>query len=275
MAFNAKVLQVMIASPGDVAGERQAFRAVIEQWNSIHALEKKVILFPMTWELDVPPEYGIHPQDLINNRIVERTDLLIGVFWTRLGTSSERSKGGAVEEIDLHLKRGKPALVYFSDAPINPSKVDQAQLAALRAFKQDTTGRGLLDSYGSLEEFSSKLLRNIHQTISQNLYFQRILEDSEQPDGRISSRYLDEFSRSLVKATSESRDGRFVIRASNGTVTIEIDGRTAFSSRNNSEYQVWLDEIVSLTGKELIRDSTNRGEVYDLSESGRRLAKLL
>jgi len=44
MAFDARVLKVMIASPSDVAQERQAARAVLNSWNDIHAEERRLIL---------------------------------------------------------------------------------------------------------------------------------------------------------------------------------------------------------------------------------------
>ena len=41
MAFLAKVYKIMIASPSDVAKERNIVRDVIAEWNAIHGEKRK------------------------------------------------------------------------------------------------------------------------------------------------------------------------------------------------------------------------------------------
>ena len=65
----------------------------------------------------VAPEMGDEPQTIINKRILEDADFLVGIFWTRLGTPTASYASGAVEEIEEHLAAGKPAMLYFSAAP--------------------------------------------------------------------------------------------------------------------------------------------------------------
>lgn len=85
MAYTATVIPVMIASPGDVAEERQVIREMIHEWNDINSARSKVMLTPIGWETHTSPELGVRPQELINQRLLVDCDLLIGVFWTRLG----------------------------------------------------------------------------------------------------------------------------------------------------------------------------------------------
>ncbi|MFC0523887.1 hypothetical protein ACFFGV_09990 [Pontibacillus salicampi] len=83
MSFNALVLNVMIASPSDVNNEREEVENTINKWNSKFAEDLGVILLPSRWENDVVPTYnGNEAQEVINHQLVQKCDILIGVFWT-------------------------------------------------------------------------------------------------------------------------------------------------------------------------------------------------
>jgi hypothetical protein len=60
----------------------------------------------------------------INRRLVHQCDLLVGMFWTKIGTRSGVAESGTVEEIDQFVAAGKPALLCFSGRPIDPNKID-------------------------------------------------------------------------------------------------------------------------------------------------------
>ena len=47
MPYNARVLRVMIASPGDVAAERRTVRDVVTEWNHIHSEDRGLVLMPI------------------------------------------------------------------------------------------------------------------------------------------------------------------------------------------------------------------------------------
>jgi hypothetical protein len=55
---------------------------------------------------------------------VRDCDLVIAIFWTRLGTKTPRADSGTVEEISEHANAGKPALVYFSSRNVDPRKIN-------------------------------------------------------------------------------------------------------------------------------------------------------
>src|SRR5262249_16283600 len=96
-----------------------------------------------------------------DKRILKDADLLIGIFWTRLGTPTASYASGAVEEIEEHLKSHKPAMLYFSSAPAPLDSVDPAQYQALRAFKDWCTSRGLYASYADVDDFRRQLSKDL------------------------------------------------------------------------------------------------------------------
>ena len=56
MPQETKQYNVLIASPGDVAEEREIIRQEVFRWNSMHATETKMILLPIGWETDATPD---------------------------------------------------------------------------------------------------------------------------------------------------------------------------------------------------------------------------
>ncbi|MFH0808929.1 MAG: DUF4062 domain-containing protein, partial [Pseudomonadota bacterium] len=88
MSYDARVFSVMIASPGDVEDERKIVADVIYEWNAVHSRNRKIVLLPVGWESHSSPEMGGRPQEIINRQVLDKCDLLVGVFWTRLGTET-------------------------------------------------------------------------------------------------------------------------------------------------------------------------------------------
>ena len=132
----------MIASPGDVAEERDVIRTVIHDWNDVNASISRLMLAAVGWETHSSPELGARPQELINSRLLKDCDLLVGVFWTRLGTPTGKSPSGTVEEIEEHVAAGKPAMIYFSSRPVAPESIDADQYAQVKAIKEKWKSQG-------------------------------------------------------------------------------------------------------------------------------------
>lgn len=150
MPFAAHVVQVLIASPGDVTEDRQALREAIWAWNDEHAAALGVVLLPVGWETHSRPELGEHPQLLIDRQLAERADALLGVFWTRLGTPTPDAASGTVHEVESFARDGKPVLLYFSDRPVVPGTVELDQLSAVRDFRRAAEGWGLIGRYDDI-----------------------------------------------------------------------------------------------------------------------------
>jgi len=55
MPYNARVFQILIASPGDVEQEREVVTEIIHEWNNLNAREKSLVLLPLRWETHSSP----------------------------------------------------------------------------------------------------------------------------------------------------------------------------------------------------------------------------
>jgi hypothetical protein len=131
VSFKSETYSVLIASPSDLADERQAATEAINQWNAQHAVAESIVLLPVKSETRATPQSGGRPQRAINRQVVHQCDILVGMFWTRVGTRTRVADSGTVEEINQFVRAGKPALLYFSSRPIDPNSInlEQAQEA--------------------------------------------------------------------------------------------------------------------------------------------------
>jgi nucleoside 2-deoxyribosyltransferase len=165
MPYDARVLQILVASPGDVSDERDTVVQVLHEWNAVNSRERGLVLMPLRWETDTTPEMGAHPQIIINRQIVDRSDMVVGIFWTRLGTPTTAAESGTAEEIGRVGAAGKPVMLYFSRAKVEPDSLDFAQYQRLREFKTKQYPAGLTEQYSSIVEFREKFTRQLAMRI--------------------------------------------------------------------------------------------------------------
>jgi hypothetical protein len=161
MSYSAKVYRILIASPSDVAEERDIAVRIIQEWNDLNSAERQLVLLPLKWETHSAPEFGKRPQEIINRQVVDQCDLLVGAFWTRIGSPTGLADSGTLEEIERVAKGGKPIMLYFSKANKNPDEIDLEQLKKLREFKSKTLPNALVENYGNHVEFRDKLARQL------------------------------------------------------------------------------------------------------------------
>ncbi|MBV8103759.1 MAG: DUF4062 domain-containing protein [Hyphomicrobiales bacterium] len=75
--------RVFVGSPGGLAEERRRFRAVVDKFSSLHALDKDVEYKPVSWE-DTIGGVG-RPQALINEDL-KQCDYAVFVLHDRWGS---------------------------------------------------------------------------------------------------------------------------------------------------------------------------------------------
>lgn len=161
MPTRSETYRVLVASPSDRAEERLAASEAIYEWNAQHALAESTVLLPVKWETHAAPQSGIRPQEALSRQLVQQSDILVGMFWTKLGTDTGVAESGTLEEIDQFVAAGRPALLYFSRRPIDPGKIDLKQHKKLRAFKATTYKKSLVGSFSTVAELRQTLLRDL------------------------------------------------------------------------------------------------------------------
>lgn len=206
MPTKSLVYRVLIASPSDLAEERKAATETVHEWNAEHAEAESVVLLPIKWETHAMPQFGLRPQEAINRQLVRSSDVLLGMFWTKLGSNTGVAESGTVEEIDQFVAAGKPALLYFSSRPIEPKKIDLKQQGKLRDFKAATLKQALVGEFSSVPDFRQMLLRDLVRFVRElkaKVFSQTL--GNEQRDGLVTPTYSTHFFIALALTPTFSR----------------------------------------------------------------------
>lgn len=157
-------LQVMIASPSDVAEAREAVYAALTRWNEANTASRKIALIASRWETGAVPMLGDHPQALINKQLVSSADIVVALFGSRMGQATPSAVSGTAEEISEAEAAGKPVHLYFSTAP-HANDVDPEQLQALRDFQKEVEARGLYGTFNSPQELTAHVWQAIEHDL--------------------------------------------------------------------------------------------------------------
>lgn len=271
MSYKASVLKVMIASPSDVAAEREIIRNVVHEWNAVHSEDRGIVLIPIGWESHSSPAMGDRPQEIINKQILNGCDLLIAVFWTKFGTPTGKADSGTAEEINEHLAAGKPALIYFSSEPVVPDSINPEQYKALKAFEQEKMGKGLIERYDSKTEFREKLTRQLAQTIIREFDRGDDLPEGDQfptiAGVRPQIEITDAGRELLLEAVKDKNGIVMMLQTLNGN-HVQTNGRDFVQSDDSRTVARWRGAVGEIELLGFIEDRGGKGEVFFVTNAG-------
>jgi hypothetical protein len=173
-----RVLKVFVASPDDVAEERNTLAKLLADINDVLAYltpEKGLSLELVRYETHSYPDIGA-PQEVINREIPVDYDIFIGIMWKRAGTPTATAPSGTIEEFNRACERRRQGslpriMFYFCDQPIPvPTATELQQLAEVVKFRSQLASQGLTAAYPSHAEFGDHvrggLLRAIRDILS-------------------------------------------------------------------------------------------------------------
>jgi len=176
-----RVLKVFVASPDDVAEERNTLAKLLADINDVLAYltpEKGLSLELVRYETHSYPDIGA-PQEVINREIPVDYDIFIGIMWKRAGTPTATAPSGTIEEFNRACERRKQGslpriMFYFCDQPIPvPTATELQQLVEVVKFRSQLASQGLTASYPSHAEFGDHvrggLLRAIRDILSETV----------------------------------------------------------------------------------------------------------
>ena len=279
MSYNANVFRVLIASPGDVNFERNITREVIYEWNAVNSDLRKIVLLPVAWETHSSPELGDRAQSIINKQL-KQCDLIIGVFWTRIGTATGEYPSGTVEEIEEHIKVKKPAMLYFSTAPVVPESIDHDQYSELTRFKESCKSRGLFETYSDINDFRTKLYRQLQLKLNSDSPFAKVSPPPSGNEAPVDSTIpnipkLSREAQILLKEVSQSRDGDIFQLHTLGGFLVQSNGKVFGDRSSPRDQATWEGSIDELEELGLIKDRGHKRELFGITRNGYQIAEMI
>ncbi len=166
------IFNIMVGSPGDVTHIAKRAIECINNWNILNSYDKSIALVPHHWTSSSYPSLRKPAQAHIDDILVERSDALVAIFGSRLGTPTNNYISGTVEEIEKHRAAEKPVMVFFSET-LDFSQ-DVEQLKNLQEYRNQLSG--LYETYNGIDDFEKKFSAKLHLQIQNE--FQPLVSES-------------------------------------------------------------------------------------------------
>jgi hypothetical protein len=164
MSESRTIIRVFLASPGDLADERQAAKEAVDEVNATTAKPRGYQIDLYGWE-DTISAAG-RPQAIINEEL-KQCELFIGMLWTRWGTPPDNDghhTSGFEEEFELASQMravgGSPELrMYFKTVDADRIKDPGQELSKVLTFRNKliTEKAILFENFADTAEYSRKL----------------------------------------------------------------------------------------------------------------------
>lgn len=263
MTFQATAIEIMLASPSDVKEERITARRVISQWNAEHSRESHIVLLTMGWESHSGSDVsGQRAQAQINERLVAHADLMIGIFWTKLGSPTGRSPSGTVEEIKLQHKVGKPLMLFFSDAPVSMSTVDEEQIKKLKDLKKWAFTQGIVSAFSSRDDFQEIFRRDLNLMLKNNDRMKALAVStlSEPSDQSLPPQAIELLNR--VGATSK---GQIIMHKDAAGIRFSDGADVLIHADDAVDILKWRAALDDLLSRGFLVDKTRRNQLFELT----------
>jgi hypothetical protein len=191
------------------------------------------------------------------------------MFWTRLGTPTASYASGAVEEIEEHLKAGKPAMLYFSSAPAPLDSVDPAQYQALKAFKDSCKTRGLFETYTDVDDFRRKVSKDLQLLMNSDSPFASAGGATQSTTTSSAARAaLSPDALVLLSAASADGSGTILFERFGGGAEISSNDKVLNEDSNPRTLARWEGAIEELEKGGLLRATSAAREVFELTRDG-------
>jgi len=201
--YQANVYRIMIGSPSDIKEEITIAREVLNHWNNLHSEQNKMVLLPLHWSFNSYPSMERKPQKSIDKQLVEKSDLMVCIFGTRLGSPTDTEISGTVEEIKEHRKAGKDVMVFFKMSVDDISAVNPQQLQKIKEFKESIKNDVLWMEFSEAKDYEKKFADALQLYINDN-WNNNCIEESD-----IEVRKIMKFSddeKEVLKKWTNSRN---------------------------------------------------------------------
>lgn len=258
--FQANCFNIMIVSPSDVNNEREIVREVLYHWNEINSRYRNIVFSVLGYDINAHADSGAHPQYSLNHQLLEQADLIIAIFWTKLGTPTTEYSSGSVEEISKHIQQGKKAHIYFSNKTVDLRNVDSEQYKKLQDYKKDIKGKTFYKEFSTEEEFR-KILEDDIQLFANELVENNSVNKTK--PNNIMQVTISDKEIEILRAMEEDGELQYIefIDGPN------LNGRTIENPREAAEIK---EAITKLESYNLIEDMGYKGELFRLTAEGYR-----
>lgn len=278
MSFQATAYRVMIATPSDVEDKAGIVEEEIGRWNAVHAEPSGIVLLPVRSKSHSYPSVGDGPQAVLNAQLKD-CDVLIAVFWSRIGTPTKEYQSGSVEEIERHIHLNKPVMLFFSGENIPQRRLADNQYRKLTKYRRQCQSRAYYHEYMNDDDFRRDVYTCLEHLVNNHAHFKQPSHPAtstvaDHGPGEISGMLSDE-AKQLLKAASRQDAGR-IMRVELGMKLDIWVGSQHFVKEDDLRAKALFDDAIEqLEYNELICDTSLTRRIFTVTKKGYDVADLM
>lgn len=150
--IQGSIYRIMIGCPSDITEEVNIAKRIILKWSCTNAEAHQMVLLPLHWSDNSYPGVGQHPQKMLDRQLVDKSDMLVCIFGSKIGTATDTSDSGSIEEIEEHIKTGKHVMIFFKQQG-DLLHADLAQIKKLQDFRTRIQNKAMWCEYEDAGQF--------------------------------------------------------------------------------------------------------------------------
>lgn len=264
--FVANVYRIMIGCPGDILDEVNTVKDVINRWTYVHAEQNGTVLIPINWGTNSFPEHGSHPQKILHKQLTNKSDMLIGIFGGKIGSPTDTAQSGTIEEIEEHIKVGKPVMLFFRKYN-DTTLVSAEELAQLDDFKKSIKDRCLYQEYNQAQDFEQCFTNALELFLADKWLRQTAKQASttESSTHQDTILFSDEEIDRVRKWVESGNNSAFVVSVKDGPYYILGDNQYPVPrGREEAKWKDFFDRLQKMGFIRFVRVNKQGSPVYEL-----------
>ena len=230
--YQATVYKIMIGCPSDIKDEIQIAKEVLYHWNNLYSEQNRIVLLPSHWSISSYPTMGKQPQKSINEQVVEKSDLLICIFGSKLGTPTDTEISGTVEDV----------MIFFKKSVDDITAVEPLQLQKINDFKDSIKNEALWCEFSKTDDFRNELSDKLQLYINDK-WIKREVQSTENLLPTRSNLSKEEFE--ILKEWVHSKNGDLRVFGTSGD-EYYMFGEVLYKPRDGKERAEYKDFIERL-----------------------------
>lgn len=261
----------MIGCPSDVKEEVIIAKEIIRSWSETNADLDKIVLLPLHWSTNSFPEMGKHPQKALDRQLVDRSDLLVCIFASKIGTATDTAESGSIEEIEEHVKHNKPVMLYFRKN-IDISTTSPENLSKLMDFKQRMKDKTLWWEYGDENEFKEVFNHHLQEFLNNRWLKEKLtsIAEDRNSQGNLNISFTAKELEMFYK-WANSNDAIYMIVRDRTGLNVMMGSNNGYHFNRGKEEAELKDFMKRLLNKGYIqikRVDKDNNPIYEVTKKG-------
>lgn len=267
--FQSNTYRIMIGNPSDIVEEVGIAKEVILKWSCLNAESHNIVLLPLHWTDNAYPGTGQHPQKMLDRILVDKSDMLICIFGSKIGTATDTHDSGSIEEIEEHIKAGKQVMIFFKRNG-NVLNIDLNQIKKLQSFRNRIKNTTMWWEYDSANDFR-KLLEDKLQLFINDHWLNQPIVATKTEEPEIKDKYGEFELVIFSKWANNTVDKQYMAVWTRLGLEVHMGYHNGYTFARGEELAEFEDYINRLCDDGLIKcDKTNdKGiKIYSITKKG-------